>query len=146
MACSGLLANASQAYDVGLVDEVRILNEYKESKDAQEKIADLRTKIQNLLVELNNDLEKASKDKKVTDAQKAEKQKAAEKRLVDEKTKAEDVANELREELEAKVKQAINEEAAIQKLDLILASDASFFGGKDITDSVIKRLNSKTAK
>ncbi|MDX1920806.1 MAG: OmpH family outer membrane protein [Candidatus Caenarcaniphilales bacterium] len=143
---TNVVSSASRAYEVGLIDEVRVLTEYKESKDAQEKINTLRTKMQNLLVELNDELDKASKDKKVTEAQKAQKQKDAEKRLIDEKTKAEDVANALREQIESKVKQAINEEATAQKLDLILSSEASFYGGKDITDSVVKRLNSKTAK
>jgi len=131
----------SQAAETGLVDEARLLSEYKESKDAQGKITELRTKIQNLLVDLNNELEKASTDKTLSEAQKTQKQKEAEKKLIDEKNKAEVVANDLREKVEAAVQQAINEEAKAQGLSLILTKDAALYGGKDITDALLKRLN-----
>lgn len=135
------ISSSANAYEVGLVDEVRILSEFKESADAQTKIAGLRDKMQTLLTSLNDELEKVNADKKATDAVKAQKQKEAEKKLIDEKTKAEEVANSLRVQIENKVKAAINKVAAGQKLDLVLSSDSSFFGGKDITPQVLQELN-----
>jgi len=131
----------SAASEIGLVDEGRLLSEFKESKEAQAKIADLRTKIQNLLVDLNNELEKAGNDKTLSDAQKQQKQKEAEKKLIEEKEKAEQIANSLREKIEGKIQTAINEEAKAQSLDIVLTKEASLYGGKDITDAVLKRLS-----
>lgn len=133
---------SAQALEVGLVDDNRLLTEYNASKDAQTQIADLRTKMQNLLTELNTTLEKSNADKALSEAQKTQKQKDAEKKFVAERDKAEKVAASLRDKVEADIQKAINDEAKAQSLGLVVSKDVTFFGGKDITDGVLKRLNS----
>jgi outer membrane protein len=129
------------ASDIGVVDEVKIFSEYEESKQAQQKITELRNQIQTLLVDLNSELEKVNKNKALTEAQKQQKQQEAEKKLVAEKEKAEDIANGLKEKLEAVVIKAISDEAKVQGLSIVLTKDTALYGGKDITNEVIKRLN-----
>ncbi len=135
------LANPSKALtEIGIVDEERVLSEYSASKDAQAKIADLRTKIQNLLTDLNSELEKANSNKALTEAQKAQKQKDAEKKLIEEKEKAEEIAGTLREQVEGSVQKAINDESRSQGLTAVFTKEVTLYGGKDITDAVLKRL------
>ena len=135
------LANPSKALtEIGIVDEERVLSEYSASKDAQAKIADLRTKIQNLLTDLNSELEKANSNKALTEAQKAQKQKDAEKKLIEEKEKAEEIAGTLREQVEGSVQKAINDESRYQGLTAVFTKEVTLYGGKDITDAVLKRL------
>ncbi|MDJ0625280.1 MAG: OmpH family outer membrane protein [Candidatus Caenarcaniphilales bacterium] len=134
---------ASIAYEIGIIDKYRLLTEYKESKEAQERIVELRTKIQELLLTLNKEIEEASKNKKLSESELAAKQKEAEKKLLDEKAKAESIANSLRQDVEGKIREIIDEEAKSQKLDLIITAETAYYGGKDITDSILKKLNSK---
>jgi Skp family chaperone for outer membrane proteins len=136
------LKNIAAPVEVGLIDESRLLTEYTASKNAQDKIADLRTKMQDLLTELNAGLEKVSTDKTLTEVQKTQKQKDAEKKFVTEREKAEAVAASLRDKVEADVQKAITEEAKAQSLALVVSKEVTFYGGKDITDPVLKRLNS----
>lgn len=131
----------AQAYEVGIIDEYKLLTEYKQSKDAQERIAALRAKIQDLLVALNKEIEEASKNKKLTKTQLEAKQKEAEKQLLDEKAKAESVANSLRQDVETKVRVAINEVAKAKNIDLIITAETAYYGGNDITDDVLRKLN-----
>lgn len=141
LAFSGSIATQAGA-EIGLIDESKIFTEWNASKEAQTKISELRTKMQDLLTQLGQELEKASADKSVTEAQKLQKQKDAEKKFAEEKNKAEEIANSLREKMEEQMDAAIDAEAKSQKLDLVLSKEVTFFGGKDITDSVLKRLNS----
>lgn len=136
------LANSSQAAtEIGIVDEERVLNEYSASKDAQAKIADLRAKIQNLLVDLNSELEKANSNKSLTEVQKTQKQKEAEKKLTAEKDKAEEIAGTLREQVETNIQKAINEESRAQGLTAVFTKEVTLYGGKDITEAILKRLS-----
>ncbi len=126
---------------VGLIDETRILTEYEDSKKAQEQIAKLRENIQNLLTELSAELEKTNNNKTLSQAQKDAKQKEAEKKLLTEKEKSEEIANTIREKIEGKIQKAIDEEGKAQGLTLILSKEITFFGGKDITNAVLTRLD-----
>ena len=100
----------------------------------------MRTKIQNLLTDLNSELEKANSNKALTEAQKAQKQKDAEKKLIEEKEKAEEIAGTLREQVEGSVQKAINDESRSQGLTAVFTKEVTLYGGKDITDAVLKRL------
>lgn len=126
---------------IGLIDEARILTEYTDSKKAQEQIGKLRENIQTLLTELSTELEKTNNNKALSQSQKEAKQKEAEAKLLAEKEKAEEIANTLREKVETKIQKAIDEEAKAQKLNLILSKEITFFGGQDITNAVLNRLD-----
>ncbi|MFN5539794.1 MAG: OmpH family outer membrane protein [Candidatus Melainabacteria bacterium] len=126
---------------IGVVDEERIFNEYSESQKAQKQIASLRSKIQDLLLQLNAEVEKSLQDKSLTDDQKEAKRKEAEQQFVAEKNKAEETADSLRKKIELSVYKAIKEEANMQNLSLILTKESALIGGKEITDDILSKLN-----
>jgi Skp family chaperone for outer membrane proteins len=132
---------ATTTQGIGVVDEERIFNEYSESQKAQKRIASLRSKIQDLLLQLNAEVEKSLQDKSLTDDQKEAKRKEAEQQFVAEKNKAEETADSLRKKIELSVYKAIKEEANMQNLSLILTKESALIGGKEITDDILSKLN-----
>lgn len=128
------------AGEIGVIDNSRVLEEYSASQDAQKQIVDARDKLQKTFSGLSADLEKSLQDKNVSEAQKLQKRKEAQDKFESEKKKVDALVNSLRTDLEGKIVKAINEEAKAQGLQTVVAKSVIFYGGKDITDAVIKRL------
>jgi outer membrane protein len=134
------ISPAKAAGEVGIIDNVKILEQYPASIDAQKKIGAEREKLQNKLTELSKTLEAQLKDTKLSEAQKLQKRKEAKDSLEADKKKVDALTKSIRDELEGKVLAAISAEAKAQSLSMVVSKGIVFYGGKDITDSVIKRL------
>lgn len=126
--------------EIGVIDNAKILENFKESQDAQKKIIDAREKLQKSFTDLSAELEKTLQDKALSEAQKLQKRKDAQEKLELEKKKVDTMIATLRNDIETKVVKAISDEASAQGLSMVVSKNVIFFGGKDITEQVLKRL------
>jgi Skp family chaperone for outer membrane proteins len=134
------------AGEIGIIDNAKILEKYQASVDAQQKITDAREGLQKTFTSLATELDKVKQDKALTEAQKADKAKVAQAKLEVDKKKVDAMILNLRNDLESKILKAISDEAASQSLSVVMSKNMTFYGGKDITDQVLKRLASSDKK
>ncbi|MDX1918314.1 MAG: OmpH family outer membrane protein [Candidatus Caenarcaniphilales bacterium] len=135
------LAGASfAAGEIGLVDNLRIMEEYPRAQQAQKQVLDLKKDLDELFNSLRTKLQDELQDSKISEADKLKKQKEAQDKFVAEKKKFDDKVESLRAEIDSKIETAINDEAKAQNLGLVLTKSAAYYGGKDITDQVLTRL------
>ncbi|MDX1919610.1 MAG: OmpH family outer membrane protein [Candidatus Caenarcaniphilales bacterium] len=132
--------SAKAAGDIGVIDKAKILDQYTASQDAQKKILAERERIQSKFNDLNKSLEDALKDKALSEAQKLQKRKEAKDSLEADKKKFDSLVQTLGSEVENKILSAIAAEAKAQNLILVVSKTDVFYGGKDITAEVVKRL------
>lgn len=142
MVTTALFAGSSvkAAGEIGVIDNGKIIEQYSASQDAQKKIIAERERIQSKFNDLNKSLEEALNDKSLSEAQKLQKRKEAKDTLEADKKKFDSLAQTLRTDVENKILAAINTEAKAQGLTMVVAKGVVFYGGKDITSEVIKRL------
>ncbi len=134
------------AGEIGIIDNAKILDKYPASVEAQQKITDAREGLQKTFTSLATDLDKVKQDKSLTEAQKADKTKVAQAKLEADKKKVDAMILNLRNDLETKILKAITDEAASQSLSVVMSKSMTFYGGKDITDQVLKRLGTSDKK
>jgi len=133
-------SSSHAAGEIGVIDNGKVLEQYPASQEAQKKIVDARDKLQKTFAGLSAELEKSLQDKNLSEAQKLQKRKDAQDKFEVEKKKVDELVSSLRTDLEGKIIKAINEEAKAQGLQAVIAKNVMFYGGKDITDAVLKRL------
>ncbi len=133
-----------KAAEIGVVDSTKLTSEYLKAQQAQKTADEYQEKLKNLLNDVKQDLDKFNKVATNTEAQKIQKQKEAENKLIAERKKADETLQKLRDDIYNEVKQAINEEAKSQGLSFVTTSTIALYGGKDITDDVLKRLNASS--
>lgn len=134
----------SKAAEIGVVDSAKLTSEYSRAQQAQKTADEYQEKLKSLVKEAAEELEKFNKVSTNTEAQKIQKQKDAQNKIATERKKIEDTLQKLRDEIYDEVKEAINEEAKAQSLSFVTPSSVALYGGKDITDDVLKRLNASS--
>lgn len=141
-----LLATSAFADKIGLVDSQRAVSNFSETKKAQQSIEAQVKKLENEARQKEVLLEKElvtlqAKGEKLTDAEK----KAFEKKTQDyqiflnssQEKLSKDQFDKL-SKIDAVLTKAIDKVAKEGKYDLVVEKDAVRFGGEDITDRVIK--------
>jgi Skp family chaperone for outer membrane proteins len=132
------------AAGIGLVDSNRVTTEYSKAIEAQKKADQYETELKNSLKQASDELEKLSKNAAATEAQKKDKTKQAQDKFNADRKRIETAVVKLKEEIYSEIKDAITEEAKAQSLDMVVPASVSLYGGKDITDDVVKRLNASS--
>ncbi|HEY9885629.1 MAG TPA: OmpH family outer membrane protein [Vampirovibrionales bacterium] len=131
----------AETHKIGIIDENKLWNEYSEALAAKQEIQKLREVIENSLVNAQKEVEALANDKSIPNEIKETKRQQIKQAFVSSKSEAEDKAEAIGDKVEVKVREAIIQLAKEKGLELIVTSDAAFYGGEDITDKVIQRLN-----
>ena len=129
----GLSANASEEFSVAIVDIPQVVS-------ASAKVQALKKEQEANSKEIMKYIEKARKDiATVTDAdKKKEMEDKYNKELIDKKEKMDlDYANKLKA-LDSSISQTINTKAKADGYDLVLSKGVVLYGGKDITEEIVK--------
>ncbi len=135
------VSSVNAAGEIGVVDNGRLIDEYQGSKDAQNRINQVKENFQKTLTDLEVNLNKALQDKNLSEAQKLQKRKEAQDKVESEKRRIDQMVTTARSDIESKLQKAILEEAKSQGLSMVVAKNVTFYGGKDITNQVLTRLN-----
>jgi len=135
------LFQAAQAEVIGIVDFDRIVDNYSRVKTVSDEISDKYAEIQRY------SLDKEREYKKLTTPLE---RKNFEENTARELSKKQEAYLKLKEkkesEIDAAIKNAIKQVAISNKIDTVVEKTVVFFGGVDITDKVVKALNSPTTK
>lgn len=129
----GLSANASEEFSVAIVDIPQVVS-------ASAKVQALKKEQEANSKEIMKYIEKARKDiATVTDAdKKKEMEDKYNKELIAKKEKMDlDYANKLKA-LDSSISQTINTKAKADGYDLVLSKGVVLYGGKDITEEIVK--------
>lgn len=141
------LATATQAVDikVATINSNKIIQSYPKAQKLMQDIAKSEADLNKKVIEKKAALEKAkSENKTQTELQMMAEQMRLE--IEPEAKKLEADSNKRSEEVETNIKQAIDAVAKENKYDLILTEEAVLYGGTDVSDLVLKKLNPTTTK
>lgn len=134
---ASFLITSSQAATIGTVDVDKISSNYAKVKVVSDEIEDKYNELQRYTLDKEREYKKLStplERKNFEDATARELQKKQD-ALLKLKEKKE-------QEIEATIKAAIKQVAINNQIETILDSNVVYFGGIDVTDKVIKQLNS----
>lgn len=132
-------ASASRL-NVGLVDRDKVVTNYPRAQQAAEELKRQENKVHKLIEDSNKQYEE-SKAAHKPPAELEGLQKRLQKEIDDEVKTVQARAQVLENQLETEIDAAIKAEAVNKKVDAVLMKQAVLFGGTDLTDGVIKRLN-----
>lgn len=128
--------NTANADVVGTINYDKIANNYSKVKTASDEISDKYSEIQRYKLDKEREYSKLS-----TPLERKNFEEATEKEM----SKKMDAYLRLKEKKEAEIDAAINnaiKQVAIDnKIDTVVEQTVVFFGGVDITDKVVKQLN-----
>lgn len=141
LAATLLFAPSAQAYAVGTVDTARIFRDAKSISQAQAEIRKEEEKLQDELAGRQKKLEEARKTLKEEELDKLRSKYTGE--LGQMRERAQKLNATLSQKVKGMVEAAIRQIAAQRKVDLVVDKQAVFFGGLDLTDEVVKKLNGK---
>lgn len=125
---------------LGFVDTQRIFQNYKEAQDAQSRFRKEAQSYQEELAEDQRKLEEARKAGKSQD-EVAKMQKKFEEELRPKKSRVEGLDKDLSGKIKHKIEAAIAAVAKTRGFSAVLDKAVVLFGGTDLTDDVLKRLN-----
>lgn len=147
------VASAKPIEKVGLINYQKILGEYKEAENANNELMKAKDDLQEKLDEKQEALKKKKDglEKKAAKATDAEKEKMS-REFEGELKKLQETYQTLSEQLQTKqadvlkklndkISAAINDVAAAKGFDMVVERNLVFFGGTDITDEVLAKLN-----
>ncbi len=133
-------ANAN-AEVIGVVDFDKVVDNYSKVKTVSDEISDKYAEIQRYSLDKEREYKKLSTPIE---------RKNFEESTARELSKKQDAYLRLKEKKEAEIdtaiKNAIKQVAISNKIDTVVEKTVVFFGGVDITDKVVKALNSPSAK
>ncbi len=141
------LVSATQAVDikVATINSNKIIQSYPKAQKLMQDIAKAEADLNKKVIEKKAALEKAKNENKTqTELQMMAEQMRLE--IEPEAKKLEADSNKRSEEVETNIKQAIDAVAKENKYDLILTEEAVLYGGTDVSDLVLKKLNPTTTK
>lgn len=126
---------------IGVVDFDKVVDNYSKVKTVSDEISDKYSEIQRYSLDKEREYKKLS-----TPIDRKNFEEATAREL----TKKQDAYLKLKEKKEAEIdlaiKNAIKQVAIQNKIDTILEKSVIFFGGVDVTDKVIKTLNTSGIK
>ena len=129
------------AETVGMVNYREIITNYSRAKSAMSELEDKANEMQRYL------LDKEKEFKKIDSAVQRKNFEDQTARAFAQKQDAFDKYRERKEaEIDAAINNAIKQVAMENKIDTVVDSRVMFFGGVDITDKVLKKLNFTPAK
>lgn len=134
------LASAN-AEVIGVVDFDKVVDNYTKVKTVSDEISDKYAEIQRYSLDKEREYKKLStpierKNFEESTARELSKKQDAYLRLKEKKEA----------EIDAAIKNAIKQVAISNKIDTVVEKTVVFFGGVDITDKVVKALNSPSSK
>ncbi len=134
------LASAN-AEVIGVVDFDKVVDNYTKVKTVSDEISDKYAEIQRYSLDKEREYKKLStpierKNFEESTARELSKKQDAYLRLKEKKEA----------EIDAAIKNAIKQVAISNKIDTVVEKTVVFFGGVDITDKVVKALNSPSGK
>ncbi len=142
--CFSLLTINNQASkaagEIGIIDNYKIMNDYKEAKAAQKQIMNLKAELEKTFEGLKDELTKALQNTSLSDADKLKKQKEVQTKFETEKARFDSVVESVRKDIDGKIETAIKQVASEQGLSVVISNTVVYFGGKDITTSVLSKL------
>lgn len=141
-ALMGLFAFAqANAEVVGVVDFDKVVDNYAKVKTVSDEISDKYAEIQRYSLDKEREYKKLS-----TPLERKNFEEATAREL----SKRQEAYLKLKEKKEAEIdtaiKNAIKQVAIANKIDTVVEKTVVFFGGVDITDKVVKALNSPVSK
>ena len=135
------LFGSAFAETIGVVDFDRVVDSYSRVKSVSDEISDKYAEIQRY------SLDKEREYKKLTTPLERKNFEEATARELNKKQEAYLRLKEKKEaEIDTAIKNAIKQVAMSNQVDTIVEKSVVFFGGIDLTDKVIKALNSASAK
>lgn len=138
--CAVLLSVApAMADQVGILDNLTVLENYPKAIEAHNKIMGIRNEFKNKVEKIQADLEtsiKAAKDDKA----KAKLEQDATTKFQAEKVRFESLVQSISKEIDDNVQAAIEKVAKGNGLNVIVSKNQVYYGGKDITQLVIDEL------
>ena len=128
---------------IGLVDREKLLSSYGKAEQAAGDFKKSQDRVQKLIEDSQKQYDEAKAAHKPP-AELEGLQRRLQTTIDDEMKKLSGKAQTLETQLETDVDSAIKAEAASRHLDTVLIKQAVMLGGVDITDGVLKRLNTAT--
>ncbi|MBQ2983408.1 MAG: OmpH family outer membrane protein [Candidatus Gastranaerophilales bacterium] len=133
--------NGANAEVIGIIDFDKIVDNYTKVKTVSDEIADKYAEIQRYTLDKEREYKKLS-----TPLERKNFEEATAKEL----SKKQEAYLKLKEKKEAEIdnaiKNAIKQTAINSKVDTVIEKSVVFFGGIDLTDQVVKLLNSGSLK
>ena len=135
------LFNTANAEVIGVVDFDKIVDNYSIVKTVSNEISDKYTEIQRYSLDKEREYKKLSTPLERKNFEEATAKELAKKQEAYLKLKEKKEA-----EIDAAIKNAIKQVAISNKIDTVVEKTVIFFGGIDITDKVVKALNTPSSK
>ena len=140
-----LLPSASFAAQVAIVNSAKIMSEYSEAKKSMAELSKAEAELKDKINAKKKEIQAAKAANKTdTELQLMAEQSKLEIEPIAKKLEAESIAKS--EAIKKNVENAIDLVAKEKGYDAVLMQEAVLFGGTDISDLVIKKLESKLFK
>ncbi len=135
------LFNTANAEVIGVVDFDKVVDNYSKVKTVSNEISDKYAEIQRYSLDKEREYKKLSTPLERKNFEESTARELAKKQEAYLKLKEKKEA-----EIDTAIKNAIKQVAMANKIDTVVEKTVIFFGGIDITDKVVKALNSPTSK
>lgn len=129
---------AANAEVIGIVDFDKVVDNYSKVKTVTDEISDKYAEIQRYSLDKEREYKKLSTPLERKNFEEATARELSKKQEAYLKLKEKKEA-----EIDATIKNTIKQVAMENKIDTVIEKSVVFFGGVDITDKVVKSLNSK---
>ena len=135
------LFNTANAEVIGVVDFDKVVDNYSKVKTVSNEISDKYAEIQRYSLDKEREYKKLSTPLERKNFEESTARELAKKQEAYLKLKERKEA-----EIDTAIKNAIKQVAMANKIDTVVEKTVIFFGGVDITDKVVKALNSPASK
>ena len=136
MILSALLFASANAEVIGIVDFDKVVDNYSKVKALSDEISDKYSEIQRYTLDKEREYKKLSTPLERKNFEESMARELSKKQEAYLKLKAKKEA-----EVDSAIKNAIKKVAIENKIDTVVEKSVVFFGGVDITDKVVKTLN-----
>jgi len=134
----------AQAEDsIGTVNNLKVINGYPLAKEAQRKISSYRSELDKEFARIGKDLQEQMKDPNLKDKDKLQKQKDAQAQFQSKKVRFDSLSQSLTKDVDDNIQAAIKDVAKEKGLSLVVSDSITYYGGVDITQAVLDKLNGK---
>jgi len=137
VAASTMFCLSAKAEVVGIVDFDKVVDSYSRVQAVTDEISDKQAEIQKYMLDKEREYKKLS-----TPVERKNFEEVTAKELARRQEAFLRVKERKEAEIDTAIKNAIKSTAIANKIDTVVDSSVVFFGGIDITDKVVKALNS----